>query len=101
MNHEHRYLNQKGENQYKYKIRHQLKNCLRTTEISIKTLKNCKQIKYQLIREEKPIKYKTINKFHPEHAQVDTPKINEKQSSNGFNLLNSGNKLSHDIRKLY
>jgi len=36
------------------------------------TLKNCKQTKYQPMREEKLIKYKT-NKYQLEHAQADTP----------------------------
>ena len=36
-------------------------------------LKNCKQTKYQPIRGGKLMKYKIINKYQPEHAQVDTP----------------------------
>jgi hypothetical protein len=28
---------------------------------------------YQIIKEEKPINYETINKYQPEHAQVDSP----------------------------
>jgi len=35
--------------------------------------KNYKQIKYQPIKEGRPIKYKTINKYQPEHAQVGIP----------------------------
>jgi len=50
---------------------HQSKKCPHTTKI--KTLNNCKQTKYQPIREENPIKYKTKNKSQPEHAQVDNP----------------------------
>jgi len=35
------------------------------------TKKDCKQIKP--IREEKPMKYKTTNKYQPEHTQAGTP----------------------------
>jgi len=44
---------------------------------SIMTLNYYIQIKYQPIKEEMPIKYKTINKYQPEHAQVDilTPRL--------------------------
>jgi hypothetical protein len=31
------------------------------------------QIKYQPITAKKPIRYKIINKFQPEHAKADTP----------------------------
>jgi len=44
-----------------------------TTEINIMYLKNYKQIKYQPIREEKLIKYKTTNKYQLEPVQADTP----------------------------
>jgi hypothetical protein len=57
----------------KHKINYQLKNYFHTTKINIKTLKNCKLIKYQPTREEKPITYKIINKSLPEPAQVGNP----------------------------
>jgi len=37
------------------------------------SLKNYKRTKYQPIREEKLIKYETINKYQLELAQADTP----------------------------
>jgi hypothetical protein len=46
------------------------------------TLKKCKQIKYQPIRGEKLVKYKTTNKYQLEHAQADSPNQNPKQSRN-------------------
>ena len=54
-------------------LHYQPRSYFHTTKINIKILKNCIQIKYQPIREEKPIKYKTANKSQPEPAQVDNP----------------------------
>jgi len=51
----------------------QPKNYFHTTKINIKILRNCKQIKYQPIREEKPVKYKTTNKTQQEPVQVGNP----------------------------
>jgi hypothetical protein len=46
----------------KYGTTHQIKNYSHSTKLNTTTLKNCKQTKYQPIREGKLIKYKIINK---------------------------------------
>jgi hypothetical protein len=53
-------------------MNHETKNYFNTIKINVKIIKNCKQIKYQPIREKKT-KYKTINKSQPEPAQVGNP----------------------------
>jgi hypothetical protein len=73
MNHKFRQLNQKRRRPYKHKINHLPKSYFHTTKINIKILRNCKQIKYQPTREEKPVKYKTTNNSQPEPAQVGNP----------------------------
>jgi len=66
---------------------YQPKNYSYTTKINIKILKNCKRIKYQPTREEKPVKHKTTNKSRPEHTQVDSPNRKLKKNKVGINLL--------------
>ena len=66
---------------------HQPENFSHATKINIKILKNCKRIKHQPIREEKPIKHKTTNKSRPELAQVDSPNPKLKEQDRNQSAL--------------
>jgi len=65
-------VNPKRQKLYKHKTNYLPKNLHHTTKIKIMIPKNNKQTKYQLIKEERPIKYKTTNKYQPEPAQSGT-----------------------------
>ena len=73
MNRKHWHPKQKGKNYTNIKQATRQKNNYHTIKTNIKNINKYKETKYQPTKEERPTKYKTINKPQPEHAQADTP----------------------------